>query len=454
MGYSSFESYIRELAIQGRRDSEGVFTVDVSAQAAKLRELYASLEDHWFLAFLQAAAYARAEKVEMNVDRDRLMLAWSTDRRLPPLQSKENHEYLDYLERAAAMLEAQNYPALAVLQWETYGEGQCLLRESGTQQLIELPVGAGQLVAQQCGRTATSPFQVVVEVKQPQVGWLASHKNRVALQWRLEKLLKTRACHSPVQVHLGWGIWGQGDSSSGKGELAAEYLVGPADGDVLVKEREPGGCTVYLQVAERWSGPFDGHQRAMTRWDNVPNPHPFPPFACHIGSPQPENGRISALHWSIAQRNRPGLIPFTRREPEDRSSTDWMVDSTLQLPEHLHLKGECSPYGVHGLPCYAVLTLPRKPRGPGIVHLLRRGILLESSEEDLGIEGANVYVSCPMLETDASGFAVVKNDDYEHLLEFLRGRLLQLASDMIVLGRKKKIDVRALVKAVKRGLAE
>ena len=60
MGYSSFESYIRELAIQGRHDSEGVFTVDVSAQTAKLRELYASLEDHWFLAFLQAAAYARA----------------------------------------------------------------------------------------------------------------------------------------------------------------------------------------------------------------------------------------------------------------------------------------------------------------------------------------------------------------------------------------------------------
>ncbi len=445
---------MKKLLVEGRRDSEGVFTIDVSAQAAKLRELYASLEDHWFLAFLQAAAAARAEKVELSISRASLLLSWSTDRRLPPLNSGESHEYLDYLKLAAAMVDAQNYPGLALLQWENYGEGQCLLRESGAQDFIELPRGAGGLVARQCGINSTAPFQVVIEVKLPGAGWLASHKNRIALQWRLEKLLKTRACHSPVQVHLGLGTWGQGDNSTGKGELAAEYLVGPADGDVLVKEKEPGECTVYLQVAERWSGPFDGHQRAMTRWDTLPNPSPFPPFLCHIGSPRPENGRISALHWSIAQRNRRGLVPFTRRDTEDRSSTDWMVDSTLQLPEHLHLKGECSPYGVHGLPCYVVLTLPRRPKGPGTVHLLRRGILIESHEEDLGREGAVAYVSCPMLETDASGFAVVKNDDYEHLLEFLRGRLLQLASDLIVLGRKTKIDVRALVKAVKRGLGE
>ncbi|MCA9781657.1 MAG: hypothetical protein KC800_33295, partial [Candidatus Eremiobacteraeota bacterium] len=64
-----------------------------------------------------------------------------------------------------------------------------------------------------------------------------------------------------------------------------------------------------------------------------------------------------------------------------------------------------------------------------------------------------VYVSCSRLETDATGFAVVRNEEYENLLEFLRGRLLQLASDMILLGRKKKIDVRALVRAVERGLA-
>lgn len=451
--HSSFESYIKKMAGQGRRDSEGVFTLDISAEAAKLRQLYASLEDYWFLCLLQAAVCALAEKVELKISRDRLLMAWRTDRRLPVLNSSEQHEYLQYLKRAASILEAQAFPAFTFLQWECYGEGQCLFRDSDSQELLELPGGVGDQIARQCGWAPNGPFQVVVEVKQPRASWLGSLKNRIGLQWRLEKLLKTRSCHSPVQVHLGWGISGQGDSTSGHGELAAEYLVGPADGDVFVKEREPGRSTVYLQFNERWSGPFDGHRRAMARWDVAPANSPFPSFICHIPSPKPESGRISPYYWGIEGRSRRGLIPFTRREVDDQNQTVWLVDSTLQLPEHLHLKGEISPLGVHGLPCYAVLILPRKPKGLGTVHFLRRGVLIESREEDLGIDGAVVYVSCSRLETDATGFAVVRNEEYENLLEFLRGRLLQLASDMILLGREKKIDVRALVRAVERGLA-
>ena len=85
-----------------------------------------------------------------------------------------------------------------------------------------------------------------------------------------------------------------------------------------------------------------------------------------------------------------------------------------------------------GLACHLQIDLPSTlGEKPAKLFVFRHGVLLEELEMPLGYPGAKVAVASSDLKTDATGFAVVQNQDYERLLDHIRVKVAELLNQSL-----------------------
>ena len=70
-------------------------------------------------------------------------------------------------------------------------------------------------------------------------------------------------------------------------------------------------------------------------------------------------------------------------------------------------------------PCFAYLTQPYNS-GSSLVHFIQRGLRVEMVQTDLGVPGMVAYCSAHGLQTDLSGFNLVRNQAFADRIELLR----------------------------------
>jgi hypothetical protein len=78
-----------------------------------------------------------------------------------------------------------------------------------------------------------------------------------------------------------------------------------------------------------------------------------------------------------------------------------------------------------------VVGIPLGLEGKGVVRLISQGVVVESFEYDLGVPGAWALACVDHLETDFSGFKLVRNDTFAQLLAQLKAQTADLAQEAL-----------------------
>lgn len=146
---------------------------------------------------------------------------------------------------------------------------------------------------------------------------------------------------------------------------------------------------------------------------------------------------VTAPHWTAGvlaapTRRHPKIFVGLDREPKiapvELAHTQALVHDRVPGPPALFGAAPELKYGRPGetLPCFALLALAPELEGPGCLVLVKEGVILGATEEELGCPGALAIVSAAGLTEDLGQFGVVKNAAYEELLAYLRRQFREL----------------------------
>lgn len=456
----SFQGFLEQIATEGDFDSSGVFTLDVLAQQAKMRELHSQQGERWLLRLVQAANAAQSEQSVVVYSQGQLIFGLRTERPLPNLSTLDtavgrDRDYLTYLSHCLQMLQAQDYSKVSVLQWQSKGPGQCLHWEGRDEaKVFELQSGLCDEMASQNQWATNGPFQAIVEIKAHPTSWFS----RRVFSNKLHALLESAAVFSPVTLAFESKSYGQGvlDSSIYRWnesqrddlkknlgfQMACHQVVAPANEDIIVCLKEPGSGA---QAIDAFGRVFDSQGPARNlfyKWSFSPE------FPSH-GSPMERTEDMRPFgDWEKSESALvPGLIPIAKEIIHERSHFK-KVSTSLRLHSTYQLRGPIRPRAARGLPVCSYLALPKKPKGPGVLNIYRQGVLLDSQSVDLGVPGCVVHATNPQLATDAGGFSVVKDEVYETFLDHCRSLAWNFATECLELAPKVSYDVKALKSAL------
>lgn len=439
----SFDAYLKDAASDGEFDSASEFTIDPLRADQKLAEFYRSQPGLWLLKFVQAAITVQAQSIKVRAGHKTTSVTFVTPATPPSLADflagDEYNTHLRTAVRAAVAVETDLKDLVITAHHADTGTVQTLQFSKQTPpKLSELSAGP------------MKENQVSVHFERESVAWWKALKHRIIFQANLHKLCQSRLRFTPIPIQLDGLKIGLGLGQAYPG-IGSEYLVGPLTEDTVVRELEPGNGSVRYEVFGKQIGDLGPHPRVFTRWAQVESPL-FPAAEQAVVQPLKEVGNLGSflnrtLIGSPHQQKKqlpPNSIPIFRM----KSVLSFKIVAAVEINPLFRPPAKSAD--TPGLPVHVMLTVPQKPKGRSVVTFLRRGVLLEALELDLGCPGATALVCCPALKTDMTDFRVVKDERFEELLDFLRDRVRQLAIDTVKAAQAEKRTAAALEKFVQQ----
>jgi len=146
---------------------------------------------------------------------------------------------------------------------------------------------------------------------------------------------------------------------------------------------------------------------------------------------------VTAPAWTAGvlaapTRRHPKIFVGLDREPKvapvELGHTQALVHDRVPGPPALFGADPELKYGRPGetIPCFALLAIPPELEGPGVLILVKEGVVLGALEAELGCPGALAVVSAAGLTEDLSQFGVLQNEAFQVLLRYLRDHFREL----------------------------
>ena len=434
----SLEHYLDTVLSEGAWESAGAFTTDWLRAEQTMADFYRAQPALWMLNLVQAAVAAGGTEIAFKTGRNHVLMGFNCEQP-PPLPEQllvegEVARYLKVAIQAALACE----PELERLTLATWSQGSpaeaiCFCPNQPPRSGPLTPEKTIDL-QQRMGWKADQPHHLVVLFERRQSGWWQGLSRRIRFFVSLQTLFRERLLYCPVPIVLDAWSLGQGTGRAYPA-IAAEYLVGPLETDVFVKELEPGNGSRVYDVFGEWVGKLGVYPRLLVRWAEIDHPL-FPRLKPALEAP------LSKFHkraFSTVLGDRDSLPPRSLGI-FGRGFWGFYLHSWVQFNPEFRPPAPPNSMNSAGLPTRVLLILPPTPRGISQIVILRRGVGLENIEVDLGCPGAIAMVACPALSTDLSGMRIVQDDRYQELLEFLRQRLQGLLRDAARAAQQEKVS--------------
>lgn len=407
----------------GQVDSSGVFSLDLRKAARERHRFFLADPTLWVLRAIQAAVQLQAREVFIRCGRRELEVAFSCLQAPPDPRETWKPEAAESTLRSAlegALLSGRR------LLWAV-GSVATLVDEKGDVLSFELEESQTRRLIHSSGKAAdTFRGLIRVELNRPKGFWKVL-RGRLGFTAQLARALRRRCSKVPCSLFLDGRLLNGSLQESGR-TLAREYVLGSNRHDVFLSTMNPGyGFAYHLFPTETLELKNRHFLVAAWSWGE-----PF--FESTSAGLQPPAKRFSKptrLGFPVARvSTEPGTLPLY--EPSEMLVNEEPLSQIGYLvkvdPETLiELRPGLSDS--FGVACHLQIDLPAQVRGEkGQCYFFRHGVLLEDMEVDLGYPGARVAVASTRLKTDATGFALVRDRDYEEVLHFVKERVAQLVT--------------------------